>query len=203
MAFIPISDTMKVALEYTLNGQLVVNVYHVASPDPIVSADLTGIAAVFASWWSVNMRQNFSNQMSLNRIVVTDMTTEGGEQVDYVTGLPSLGTIVGAPAPNNVAVVTSLRTGFSGRSNRGRKYWAGISSAEVTDNFISTTLGAALLADMVSLDSAISSAGFSLVVASLFHDGAPRLAGVVREVTSFIQDLRIDTQRRRLPLEGT
>ena len=203
MAFIPISDTMKVALEYSLNGQLLVNVYHVASPDPIVSADLTGIAAVFVSWWSVNMRQNFSTALSLNRVVVTDMTDEGGEQVDYVTGLPSLGTISSAVAPNNVAVCTSLRTGFSGRSNRGRKYWGGIVSAEVSDNFISTTLAAAILADMVSLDAAISSAGFSLVVASLYHDHAPRTAGVTREVTSFIQDLRVDTQRRRLPLEGT
>lgn len=203
MPFIPISNTMKVALEHTLNGQLVVNVYHVKSPNPIASADLTAIAAIMKDWWNTDMRANFTTGLSLNRIQVTDMTVAGGEQLDYTTGLPITGSISATGTPNNLAICSSLRTGFSGRSNRGRKYFASVAASEVADNFISTTLGAALLADMISLKGRITLGGYDLVIASLFTLGAPRPAGVTRQVTTFIQDLRIDTQRRRLPLSGT
>lgn len=202
MPFIPIPNTMKVSLEYTLNGQLVVNVYHVEWPEPIITANLTAIAAVFANWWSVNMRQNFVTSMVLDRIVATDMGEAEGVQISYVTGLPQGGNIAGAPMPNNVAVVTSLRSSFSGRSRRGRKYWAGLVNTEVTDNFIGSALAAAIVADMVSLESAIDAAGGNLVVASLFSEGAPRTTGVVTTVQTFTTDLRIDTQRRRLPGTG-
>jgi len=202
MPFVRITATMKVALEYTLNGQLVVNVYHVRYPSPIVTADLTAVAAIFANWWSVNMRQNFTTGMSLTRIVVTDMDEEAGLQISYVTGLPQAGTLAQAPASNNVALVTSLRTPFSGRSNRGRKYWAGFNNAEVTDNFASTTLTTAILADMLSLKTALDTANFDFVVASLYSDNAPREVGVTQEVTAFTMDTRVDTQRRRLPGTG-
>lgn len=202
MPFIPISNTMKVVLEYTLNGQLLVNVYHVQSPSPIVTADLTAIATVFAGWWATNMRPNFTTAISLTRIVATDMSEEDGAQVVYVTGLPSAGTAGGASAPNNVACVTTLRTGFSGRSKRGRKYWGGFAASEVADNFISTTLGTAVLADMTSLDNAIDTAGFALVVSSLYHDHAPREEGENTIVSTFSMDTRVDTQRRRLPGTG-
>lgn len=202
MPFIPISNTMKVALEYTLNGQLVVNVYHVQWPTPIAGANLTAIATVFATWWGNNMRQNFTTALSLNRIVATDMTAEAGLQIAHVAGLPSAGTVVAGPASNNVALVTSLRTGYSGRSFRGRKYWAGFNSAEVTDNFVSSTLAAAIVADMATLDAAINTAGGDLVVASLFTDGAPRAAGVTTQIQVYEMDNRVDTQRRRLPGSG-
>jgi hypothetical protein len=96
----------------------------------------------------------------------------------------------------------SWRTGFSGRSFRGRTFYAGIANTEVSDNLISTTLAANLLADATTLLNDLIAGGHNLVVFSQYADGAPRVTGVGTPINQAIIDNRIDTQRRRLPGTG-
>lgn len=202
MAFIALPNGIKIACEYALNGQLVVNVYHVTTSLPITTVNLTALATVFLNWWTNNQRQNFTTAIGLNRIVVTDVSVPNGLQTIMAVAPAVAGTVAGATAPNNVALVLSQRTGFSGRSFRGRSYYAGVGAAEIADNFISTTFASALTADAASLTSQLNSAGFIWVVASFFTGGAPRATGVATPINSFIADTRVDTQRRRLPGTG-
>lgn len=203
MAFIPLPNGFKIALEFNLNGQAVVNVYHTTSAVPVNTTNLTALANVFISWWTTQQRQNFSNQMSLLNVLVTDIRVEDGQQVQVPLTINNAGTIATAPSPNNVAVVTSWRTGFSGRSFRGRTYLAGIANTEVSDNVISGTLISNLLLDATGLISDLITAGHNLVVFSQYNNGAPRVTGVGTPINSVIIDSRIDTQRRRLPGVGT
>lgn len=202
MAFIPLPGGIKVSMEFALNGELVVNVYHVEYANPIVAANLTFLTDLFRDWWNLEMRQNFNSGIALNRVTALDVSVEDGLVDVLDLGTPIAGTITGSPAPNNVAVVVSKLTGFSGRSFRGRTYLAGIAAGEVTDNFITSTLAAAILVDMQSLSTQLQTNDYDLVVASYFANGAPRTTAVGTPIMAFAMDTRIDTQRRRLPGEG-
>lgn len=202
MAFVPVPSGIKIAVEYSLNGQLVVNVYYVTTTNPIITANLTALCDIFINWWSTNQRPNFTTSMFLERVVATDVSVPDGLQVVRDVSPPVAGTATGATAPNNVAIVLSKRTGFSGRSYRGRTYYAGIAAAEVADNILSSALVTALLVDATALSAALGSAGYTWVVASFQENGVPRTTAVTKPITSFTMDSRIDTQRRRLPGSG-
>jgi hypothetical protein len=202
MAFIPLPNGFKIELEYQLNGQAVINIYHTTSALPVNTTNLTALANIFISWWQNSQRQNFSNQMSLLTVTTTDIRVDNGLQQVVPVTVNNAGTLAAAPAPNNIAVVMSWRTGFSGRSFRGRTYHAGILNTEVSDNLISTTLANNLLADATTLLSDLVTGGHNLVVFSQFADGSPRVTGVGTAINQAIIDTRIDTQRRRLPGTG-
>lgn len=202
MAFIPLPSGIRVAVEYIQNGQVVVNVYHVTTAQPITTVNLTALAQILVDWWTTDMRQNFVQAIGLQRVTVTDVSVANGLQVINQQSPVIPGTIVGAAAPNNVAIVATQRTGFSGRSFRGRNYFAGVAAAEIADNFISSTYAGNVINDMNSLATRLSAGGFQLVVASYRANGAPRVTGVATPVSNFSMDLRVDTQRRRLPGTG-
>ena len=202
MAFIPVTNNMRIAVEYTLNGQLVVNLYYAQRETPIVTANLTAAAQALVDWWTNVQSDNFTDDILLTRVVATDLTAQNGLQVINNPVSPIPGTLITNTAPNNVAIVTTHLTGAIGRSNRGRTYYAGVSATDVTDNFISTTRQTALLAAEVSLDNAIGSLGLTRRVVSLYTNGAPRVTGVSRQITGHKMNTRVDTQRRRLPGTG-
>lgn len=202
MAFIPLPNGVRIAMEFVQNGQLVVNVYYLTYPSPIATANLTALATVFKDWWFNTERANRSTALSLVQVVATDIRVAGGLQTAVVNAPPVAGTIAGSAAPNNVAACLSLRTGFSGRSNRGRKYYGGIVAADVADNDLGTTRVTNMLTSALTLRTNITTAGGEWVVASFFTLGAPRVTGVSKAISGFIMDFRVDTQRRRLPNEG-
>lgn len=202
MAFIPATNTIRIALEYTMNDQLVVNVYYVDKTTPIVTANLTQIAIVFRDWWVNTQRANFAPAILLQRVIATDVSVANGAQVVETLVTPSPGTLAGASTPNNVAIVVTHLTGLIGRSNRGRTFYAGINASDVTDNFISSTRQTALLSAETTLLSSVSSAGMRRVVVSYFSGGLPRTSAQVRQITGFKMNTRVDTQRRRLPGTG-
>lgn len=203
MPFVSIPQGLRVTLEFELDGQLVLNVYYVTKSSPIISADLTTIAAIFKDWWIGDTRSFLSGDLSLERIGVTDMSEEDGEQIVYTTDLPAIGDNAGEATPNNVAFVVSRLSGFAGRSSRGRVYIAGLLDASITNNTVNGTVQAGLVAAHNSLNTAILTAGFIPVTASFIDEGQPRPFALTRVITSWAANNRVDTQRRRLPGVGT
>lgn len=203
MPFIALPYGFRVSMEYQLHGQVVVNVYHVITgADPIVMANLTLCAQLFRAWWANNFAGNFPDDIALHRITVKSLSVPNHlEWVEEVSP-PVTGQQVTTSAPNNVALAVAGKTGFSGRWARGRNYLAGLNISEVVDNYIGTALAAAILADMVTLKESLTAENFTLGVASFFYNGAPRTFGVLTPYTMFTVDLRVDTQRKRLPGEG-
>ena len=113
--FVPATNTIRVAVEYNQSGHLSVNVYHVLSPHAIVSADLTSIAAVFASWIGSTLIPLVTASWSAYNINARDLTTSSGIILDTPLTSSNTGTHSGSPAPNSTALVTSWRTGRAGR----------------------------------------------------------------------------------------
>lgn len=199
MPFIPLSNGIRVAMEFSLDGELVVNVYHFTRSTPIVSANLTAIAEIMVDMWAGDMLGVFSTDMSLVRVVATDISEADGIQIEYTTGLPLAGTSGNDAAPNNVAVVATYRTGFTGRSFRGRTYFAGIDETLIVNN---TPAGGVITNILSSIDDMVTAAnadGFNFVVASYRTGGAPRVAALGTFITDVTMDTRSDSQRRRLP----
>lgn len=206
MPFIPFTRGIKVAMEYNLAGQLVVNVYHIQSEDAIITANLEAIAAIFLDFWDTEftapMKASFTSDIALERIVVTDVSVADGEQYVEEPGTPIPGTNSGDSVPNNVAWVCSMRSTFTGRSRRGRNYYAGLPETLVVNNIVDAGHVLDMLENIVRLADKLDAEGFPLGVASYYTLGAPRATALFTAFTSFGGDTVVDSQRRRLPGRG-
>lgn len=199
MAYIRLPLGIKVAVEYDWNGEPVVNIYHVVTPDPITSIKLTTIANVFITWFVGNLASRMSNEIALTGVTALNLDVANGEKIFAPQIPPFAGTIVGESVSNNVASVCSLYTAQTGRSFRGRSYIAGMAELYVAQNELDAAVAAGIVADFVVLDGALVAANCTLVVASFQSGGVPRAVGIATSTDSYAVNLRVDTQRRRLP----
>lgn len=199
MPFIPALKTVRISLEFTLNGKVCVNVIYANKTTTIVSADLVEIAETVRDWWIAHIKPIASADLSLQSVVTRDMTTEAGEQRILTDGLPSVGSVADGAMPNNVALVASLRTGIVGRSFRGRVFNLGLAESQVNQNLVDTTTQAAWLAAYDQLHTDLEAIDASWVVASFRHSGAPRVTATLTPINEVIVNRRVDTQRKRLP----
>lgn len=198
MVFIPATNTLRITLEYTLNGNVVVNVFYLRKNAPILSVNLNTVAASLVSWYTTYVKPHVNSGLSLNKIILRDMTTANSATLDYIVNPAVVGAGVDAPLPANVAQVVTLRTGLSGRSYRGRVYMAGLGEAQVTGNDVNSTTSVGMATAWLNLNSFVTAQGFELVIASFRANGAPRANAVLTPVNSYFSAGRVDTQRRRL-----
>lgn len=201
MAFIPATNTVRVAVEMNQKGHVTVNVYHVLSPAPIASADLTTIAGVFASWLTNHLLPLISSTVSVTNLNLRDLTTSSSLILDSPMTTGNVGGTGGDPLPNSNALVASWRTGFSGRSFRGRTYIPGLTVINLVGaggNTVVTADATAFATAMSVLQTAVNTAGYDLVVASFRHAGAPRTSAVLTQPDAVIVNTHVDNQRRRL-----
>lgn len=210
MAFIPVPDGIKCVMRFSKASQQVCNVFYVTTPDTVDDTLLDTLGSTLYNWWYANGRLLQSNDVALQAIELTDVSVEGGLGIEYTTLLPA-NAIGGVDyLPNNVTLAIKLSSGMTGRSNRGRQYWIGIKQNQLASdyNHITTTFQTAIKGAYDSLISDLVSAGFTLVIASLYSgvdgDGKPipRTTGVTHEVASVVVNATIDSQRRRLPERG-
>lgn len=200
MGFIPALNTVRIAIEFSLSGQICVNVVYAKKSTTVLSTDLTALITAIRGWWTTDAKGSFHSDLTIRAIRTRDMTTQAGLVEDYIYAIPEAGTVGGVCAPNNVAVACSYRTGLAGRSYRGRSYWMGIPEAAYTDNYLDTgypTVFATIGADLG--DAIESVTDFTHVVASFYANKSARGQAVLTTITQYVVDARIDTQRRRLP----
>lgn len=201
MAFIPLPNTIKVVFEYTVGGQLVVNVYFVSKPSPWSTGDMGNALAIFDGWHNTTARTHQSASLVLNRIVATDQSTQNAPGLELAVAARP-GTIPGEVMPNNVTLVTTFNTAFRGRSFRGRSYWNGMAEAQVAGSLVLPATVTAINNTYPTLQTSLGAASMTLVVASRFTNNAPRITGLSTPVTGFRTENVVDSQRRRLPGRG-
>lgn len=201
MPFIVLPLGIKIVLEFDLNGEIVINVYHATSTDPITGIKLLTIAQIMVSWWIDTQSDSFSQDLTLLSVETTDISIENGERVTLPASPFTPGAVLVEATPNNVAQVVTFLTAKTGRSFRGRSYLCGIDKDSVTDNEISLTATAVLAANFAQLRTDLDVEGVTLSVASFYHNLLPRVEGVATPIDSFRINQRVDTQRRRLPSE--
>lgn len=203
MAFIPVPNGASLCFQFTTAGQnwqFCITVRKTAGA-PSVS-DLATLAAAGVSWWNATLKSLIYTATTLNQVVATDLTTQGGPQDIDVVGTP--GTATGGIIPVGTPIVVSFRTALRGRSYRGRAYVTGTSSSNLVDSAnVSSTITSGLGAAFATLGGTLSTAGMPHVVASKQHNGAVTNPAATNAVITYVVDGKLDSQRRRLAGRGT
>lgn len=211
MAFIPVPNAVEARLIFSDDGQQAVNtLYFDAGGAPSID-DLLTLADVLSTWWTTNMAPLLCDTLTLNEVICSDLSVQAGLQASV--GAASSGTVTSEAAPNNVAACISFRSGFRGRSFRGRNYIAGVPNNAIgintlTTDFISGAVGA--YQNLLETGSAPLPGLYTWSVVSRFSgvDGVtgkpiPRTTGIFTHVNQVIfTDNIVDSQRRRLPGRG-
>ncbi len=199
MAYVRLPLGIRVAMEFNLDGEPVLNIYHVLTPDPISTVKLTAIAQLFADWWTDSLKAMVSVDIALASVTAHNLDEVNGEKVHLPIIPNEAGTTASPSLPNNVALVVSHKTLSTGRSFQGRSYIAGITETDVLANAVSVVFAGEMVGVFLDLDDALAVANTSLAVASFISGGVPRAEAVGTIVNSFGVGLRVDSQRRRLP----
>lgn len=202
MAFVPVPNTAKVEMIFTSNGQPCENVFHLEYPTSPGTPELNNLAADMKAWWTANLKPLVSANTSLTTILAADQTTQNAEVIEYTTGLPITGDILGSTSeshPNNVTLAVKWNTGLRGRSFRGRTYHIGSVESQTSGNNFLTVPHTAILAAYTALITYTwTDTGWVLVVASRFSNNLPRTTGVTTPIVSASANAKVDTQRRRM-----
>lgn len=205
MAFVAVPNCVELAFNTTWAGERTQNrvgVFVGASPS---QAQCDAVANIGLGWWASDVVPLTPSTLELREAHVRDLTVINGLEA---TAAP-VGTLVGtngSPSlPNNVAICASLRTGFTGRSARGRWFWQGLSESQVADSVVTGTLLPDIVAAITNLAVLLATGGFNLVIISRVTGGAPRVpAPITFTVTDVLfVDAVVDSQRRRLPGRGS
>jgi len=199
MPYIRLPLGIRVAMEFNLDGEPILNIYHITTEDPITTIKLTAVAQLFANWWNTTLSTRVSQDIALVSVTAHNLDVENGEKIHLPIFPNEPGESVSPSLPNNCALVISHKTAKTGRSYQGRSYIAGITESSVELSYIGVAEAGLMVSVFLTLDTQLLAASNQLVVASFVHNQAPRLEGVATPVDSFAVGLRMDSQRRRLP----
>lgn len=199
MPYIRLPLGIRVAMEFNIDGQAVLNIYHVTTEDPITSVKLTTIAQLFADWWLNDLAGRISSDLSLAQVTAHNLNVANGEKITLPVIPNEPGASTSPALPNNCALVVSHKTAQTGRSFQGRTYVAGITESSVTGSYIGVAEAGLMVGVFLALDADLLAESAQLVVASFVSLGEPRAEGIATPVDSFAVSLRMDSQRRRLP----
>lgn len=186
-----------------MDGQTLNNTLHVDSPESWTALRLQEFANVLTSWLTVDLLPFVADDYQVREIVVDSLAGINAPQFVATAGLPASGAQTSPALPNNVALCVSGKTGFRGRSGRGRWFLAGLTEAVVTGSRVDGSFRTNIVGAFEELRLALIAANMRPVVYSTISQGEARPVGVSFPITSFaIVDDVVDSQRRRLPGRG-
>lgn len=207
--FVPAPGTIQVDLRFRLDDQWISNTFYASRfVGNVTQADLLQLANITFNWYNTIHRNQCTTSLVLNEIYLRNISAQNGIVWSYTTGLPLAGTLTGQTAPNNVTFTISFRTGFAGKSYRGRVYHPGIRLADIASaepNNLVPARAQGLVGSWETLRQNIASGmpQFRMAVVSRYANKAPRTSAEVTEITSVLAvDRVLDSQRRRLPKRG-
>jgi len=204
MAFVSAPDCAEAVINYSNDAGFMANVLNFHKTGGYTQTDIDALATAVDDEVATNF-------LPLINVSTTYVNTHvrGLESAVDLESIVDTGTDVGSASgtsmPNNATFVLSFRTGFTGRSARGRMYVPPMGdSALTTANVVNSTFRNAWLTAIGSLFSAAAIAGWDAVVISRQNAGVPLSPAVAREITQIVvTDDNIDSQRRRLKGRGT
>jgi hypothetical protein len=202
--------TVQVRLVWSLpNGREATNVLHAinAGAVPVNVAMANAIFDFISTSASWGLYAAFlSSETSFVRVDVRDLTS-AHLGVFESAGTPVVGTGVGNALPEEVSLVSTLRTGMTGPAHRGRVYWTGFDDSVLDANGHAVAdLRTAINNLMAIVIAAFASVGLDLGVAHRGHadyvnargNTVPaEAAGTDRVLQTDVRDLVFDSQRRR------
>ena len=199
MAFIPVPNTVQVSLGFELSGEVGSNNIHFTKSTPWSLADMALLDAYINTWLQSFPKVQFANTFAWKNYRIMNLESDSAPVIESVPSPAVAGTSAGPQTPNMVAFVVTFRTLNRGRSYRGRVYQAGLTETVVAGNEVTTAFADAVEAWWDDLIVVAPPASSSLAVVSRYTGGQPRATGIATPVTGMTTNLRVDSQRRRMP----
>lgn len=200
MPFIPLPECAKVAITFqNAQGNQAVNTFwfYDANGDLTLSRAQT-LTSAMADWLQTDWADVAVADWKAVRCETRGWNAVEAAYDDELLDIP--GTLTGDALPSEVTIAISLRTGFTGRSKRGRIFHVGIGETNVIGDMISDAYKNNLVTAYAGLKTITDPLDFTWVVASFQTEGAPRAQGVYTPITSIvIVDNIVDSQRKRKP----
>lgn len=205
MPFVPVVNTVSVEFRTTWDGQQCENRIFVDLFATPTQALCQAVANAALTWWTGNVVALTPTNLALREVYVRDQSTLNGFQATATPTGALPGTSSSPSLPNNTSICASLRTGFTGRSARGRWFWQGLTEGGVVANTVDAGLLTSIDAALTNLASALAALGWNWIIVSYVSLGVPRPGGPVKFSVNNILfvDSIVDSMRRRLPGRGT
>jgi len=209
MAFVPGATVVQVKLEGRVDNCQTINDLYFSLPGGYILSDIESLVTNLQGWMELSLGSLLSEDWSGVAVHARALNAPSSYVVDRANIFT--GGVTGEAAPNNVAGCISFRTGFGGRSMRGRNYVPGLPNSVVTLNtmseeFMTNVAGAYNL--MVVGGGALPG-GWIWGVFSQYSgvdisgNPIPRVAGVFTEIqNALFVDPTVDSMRSRLPGRG-
>lgn len=205
MPFQAVPDAALINVQGLLDGQQTVNTlgFRLNVPGVVNAAQLASLCESVAIYWAANQMGQLPEQWTLAKVTGRVLDVEDGPVAESTLNSGDPGGLVGNLMPNNVTLAIAFRTGLGGRTNRGRNYWPAFLEADVSNSAISFARASAIVATYEGMMGAgtVDSAWRWCVISRKIIDVSGAGRGV--PITSVVvNDLVVDSQRRRLPGRG-
>lgn len=201
MAFQSAPDCAEAVIRATYGGKNIANVLNFHKVGGYSQADIDQLAAVVddnvGSGYLALLSGNVTYVDTLVRGLTSDTDLTAAQNANA-----GVGTVSGGSYPANASACITLRTGFTGRSARGRFYAMPTGTSNgLGVNTVSTTYLDALVDFLQAVAGDADLEGWDLVVLSRFHNKAERETATFLDVTSIsYRNNVLDSQRGRLPV---
>lgn len=202
MAFQSVPETAEVVINAICNNQAVTNTFYARKPGGYTLSDVEALAQAAHAVYSADMLDVMAIAYILNGATARGLEFENDVEFEYLPGVEA-GVVASNPLPNNCVFCVKRSSAFTGRSARGRVFIGGLTQSQLgtDENFLLSSVAASIVTALNGMRTAFSAAGWTEVIVSRYHAGVKRSFGVTFTVIGYNNvDLRIDSQRNRLPL---
>lgn len=201
MPFVPIPRTAQFNIKYLYNDEEAQNTLYFQNDGGWTPESLDEGCEILHDWWVTYCKPTQPTAVELTEVSARDLDTLNGAVGQFSPLIPQFGSQAVESMSNQVTLAVSFKTGFSGKSARGRNFWVGLTITQVDTNEVATNTTTQIegaYTALIGQGSMIPDATW--VVASRRSNNAWRVVGVVYPIREAIVVNRVvDTQRRRLP----
>jgi len=197
MPFHPVQNCTRVEIRWQAGTNLCENTfaYRWNAPAPS-AAELSALAAAIGGDLATWLRRCMHNGITFREVHAWNANAPGGAQGTYTFPPNTTGQRAGAAVALSEASGITKRTGFMGRSNKGRNSISGFIEGDVDGNTLSNTL-MSLLGDLaIHMLTSYISGRFTPGVASVANNTIIPLA------SALVLDSDVDSQKTRLNRHG-
>ena len=167
--FVPIASGMLATLRARhTSGKLVFNTIHARGPTTLPTiTDVTLFANTVVAWIASDYKALYSQSYTCIDVTARSIATEPSPVA--VTASGQVGSQNGDEQPASTTMVSTLLTGLTGLSHRGRFFVWPADETKMTNGLFTAAYASATLVALTNLMGALGSAGIPWVIASYRH----------------------------------
>lgn len=200
----PAIGVLEVRMEYLFDEERCENVYHVHNGTSAAwdDAAIEDVLSTFEDWETTTASALRPTDVQLVNMVGSDLTSLTAKRHSRAVVPAVNGQLPQDSLPNNATISIKFDTGNRGRGQNGRQFWIGLGEAQVAANSLEPAVRDDMISALEALRASIEAlvSGYRLVVLHrTVNHVKPSVAGTSNVIGFAMADLKIDSQRTRLP----